>query len=302
MNKVVIVGCGNVGTSYAFSLINQNAYVNEIVLVDIIDTKVEGEVLDLTNALPYTNPNMKIKAGTYDDCKDADIVCITAGVPHRPGMTSRLEDLDKGCAILKSIVKPIAQSGFSGIYLIASNPLDVMSYLAFKESGISPERVIGSGTCLDTARLRCVLSEKLNVSPKSIDAYVMGEHGNSQFVAWNSAKFGGKNVIDYINDTDRDSIENYVKYLGLEIGEKKGYTCYGIGMTLARITKAILGNENAILSVSSYNKEHDIFIGSPSIINRNGVAESNLVDLSSEEQEKFNNSISIIKDAISKIS
>jgi L-lactate dehydrogenase len=175
MNKVVIVGCGNVGMAYAYALVNQKTYVSDLVLIDINVDKTIGEVMDLNHCLPYSPSKMNIRVGNYQECKDAKIVVITAGANQKIGET-RMDLIYKNADIFKSIITEIKKSGFDGIYLIATNPLDVMTYLTLKYSGSSYEKVIGTGAALDTARLRYLLGEELNICPKDIDAYVIGEH------------------------------------------------------------------------------------------------------------------------------
>ena len=189
-NKVVIIGTGNVGVSYAYSLLSSQIHIHEIVLIDINMQKAEGESLDLLNCIPLTNTSSKIKFGTYEECNDASIICITAGVSQRANIASRMEDLHNASNIFKEIVKSIAATKFNGIILVAGNPLDVMTYLTWKYSGLNSNKIIGSGTSLDSARLQNIIANKLEVSPKSVHAYVIGEHGNSQFVPWSNAEIG----------------------------------------------------------------------------------------------------------------
>ena len=276
-NKVVIIGAGMVGMSYAYSMVNQGT-CEELVLIDIDKNKTVGEALDLNHGLSYAPRKMKIYSGDYSDCNDANIICITAGAIQLPGET-RLYLLHKNTKIMKSIVGEIKKTNFNGIIIVASNPVDIMTYVVWKASGYDRNKIMGSGTTLDTARLRFGLGERLGVTPKSIHAYVMGEHGDSQFVAWSYALMG---VIDC-----------------------KKSTYYGIGMALTRITKAILDNENSILTVSSYldNKygHDDVFIAVPSIVNEEGVSEVIELPLDKGEKEKFDNSIKIMKENISKL-
>lgn len=300
-NKVVIIGCGNVGMSYAYALLNQRSNVQELVLIDIDEKRIEGEAMDLNHCLAFAPTKMKIKVGKYDDCKDASIVCIAAGANQNPGET-RMDLINKNSKIFKSIVESVMSSGFNGIFLVATNPLDVMTYLTWKYSGLDSSRIIGSGTCLDTARLRYLLANKLEVNPHNVHAYVIGEHGDSEFVPWSNAMIGLLPVSSFLTKQEMEEIYVNVRDAAYEIIERKGATYYGIGMSLVTITNAILGNENSILTVSAYDKNNDVFIGMPSVINRSGVREISYLSLSYDETDKFNNSIKVIKEAIEKVS
>ena len=297
-NKVVIVGAGMVGMSYAYSMVNQGT-CEELVLIDIDKKRTVGEALDLNHGLSYAPRKMKIYSGDYSDCNDANIICITAGAIQVPGET-RLDLLHKNTKIMKSIVGEIKKTNFNGIIIVASNPVDIMTYVVWKASGYDRNKIIGSGTTLDTARLRFSLGERLGVTPKSIHAYVMGEHGDSQFVAWSYALMGVQPIYQVASKKDAK-----VKFEDLEIIDCKKSTYYGIGMALARITKAILDNENSILTVSSYldNKygHDDVFIAVPSIVNENGVTEVLELPLEKEEKRKFDDSIKIMKENIAKL-
>ncbi len=299
-NKVVIIGCGNVGMSYAYALFNQRTYVNELVLIDVNTKKVEGEVMDLNHCLAYSPSKINIKLGDYSDCKDAKIVVIAAGANQNPGET-RMDLINKNSKIFKGIVEGVMNSGFDGIFLVATNPLDVMTYLTYKYSGLPHNKVLGTGTTLDTARLKYLISEKVGVSPKDIHAYVMGEHGDSEFVPWSNANIALKHINYYLTEEEKYKIENDVRNSAYEIINRKGATYYGIGMCLVRITNAILGDENVILSVSAYDKEHDIYISTPAIVNNSGVKEKIFVPFNQEETEKIKTSINVIKEAINKI-
>ena len=299
-NKIVIIGCGNVGMSYAYALLNQNTNVNELVLIDLDKERAIGEAMDLNHGIAFAPGRINIKAGDYSDCKDADIVCIAAGANQNPGET-RMDLINKNSVIFKSIVTEVMKNEFDGIFLIATNPLDVMTYLTWKYSNLPHSRIIGSGTSLDTSRLRFMIGEKLNISPKSVHAYIIGEHGDSEFAPFSNATIGLQNIHNFLNDDELNKIYLNVKNAAYEIINKKRATYYGIGMCLVRITNAILNNENSIITVSSYDKENDIFMGIPSIINRNGVRERVYVELNEEETKKLQNCVNIIKDAINTI-
>lgn len=300
MNKVVLIGCGNVGMSYAYALLNQQTSVNELVLIDLNKDKITGEVMDLNHCLPYAPTKMVITVGDYSDCSNADIVCIAAGANQNPGET-RMDLINKNSKIYKTIVKEVMKSGFFGIFLIATNPLDVMTYLTWKYSGLPSSKIIGSGTSLDTARLRYMIGSKLGIDPKNVHAYVIGEHGDSEFVPWSNANIGLQNITDFIPREELDNICHEVRHSAYDIIEKKGNTCYGIGMSLVRITNAILNDENSIIAVSSYDINNNIFIGGPTVINRVGVNKRIYFKLNDNETEHLNKSINVIKDAINKI-
>ncbi len=309
-NKVVIVGTGMVGMSYAYSMVNQGT-CEELVLIDINKKRAEGEAIDLNHGLSFAPRKMKIYAGDYSDCKDAYIICITAGATSGPDET-RLDLLHKNTKIMKSIIEEIKKSGFEGILLIATNPVDIMTYVSWKLSGYDKSKVIGSGTTLDSARLRYKLSERLNVNPKDINAYVMGEHGDSQFVAWSYAQCAVQPIYQIASrkDTniqfeDLEKIEDEVRNIAYKIIEAKNSTYYGIGMALTRITNAILYNENSILTVSSYldgeYNNNDVYIAVPSIVNKDGVREVITLPLDTNEKEKLDKSIKIMKENIDKL-
>ena len=243
---------------------------------------------------------MHIKRGNYSDCNDAKIVVIAAGANQNPGET-RMDLINKNSKIFKGIVEKVMSSGFDGIFLVATNPLDVMTYLTYKYSGLPHNKVLGSGTTLDTARLKYLISEKIGISPKDIHAYVMGEHGDSEFVPWSNANIALKSINYYLTVDEKIQIENDVRNSAYEIINRKGATYYGIGMCLVRITNAILGDENVILSVSAYDKENNIYISTPAIINKQGVKEKIFVPFNEEETIKIKNSINVIKDAINNL-
>ena len=300
--KVVLVGTGFVGMSMAYSMLNRGG-IAELVLIDIDKEKTKGEEMDLSHGLPFAPQKMVIKAGDYDECKDAQLVVITAGAAQKPGQT-RLELAEVNTKIVKSITKSIMESGFDGIILVASNPVDLMTYVVSKVSGLPKNKVIGSGTVLDTARLRYLLADYLKVNSKNVHAYIMGEHGDSSFVPWNHAYVGCKKIIDVMNDNQYplsklDEIHKGVVNAAYEIIEKKKATYYGIGMALNRIVRAILDDENSVITVSTYlNNQYgqeDVFIGVPAIINSKGVRELVELNLDKEEQEKLDKSCELIK-------
>ena len=302
--KVVLVGTGFVGMSMAYAMLNRGG-VNELILIDIDKDKTIGEEMDLSHGLPFAPQKMVIKAGEYDEGKDAEVVVITAGIAQKPGQT-RLELTETNTKIMKSITKSIMASGFNGVIVVASNPVDIMTYVVAKVSGLPKNKVIGSGTVLDTARLRYIMAEYLNVSSKNIHAYVMGEHGDSSFVPWNHAYVGCKKISDVMKDNnhpmdDLEKIHKDVVNAAYEIINKKKATYYGIGVALSRLVKAILEDEHGILTVSAYLKDgeygqDDIYIGVPAIICSDGIREVVNLDLTDEEQAKLDESCKIIKE------
>ena len=300
-NKVVLIGCGNVGMSYAYALLNQRTNVNELVLIDLDVRRIEGEVMDLNHCLAFSPSKIDIKVGDYSDCRDASIVVIAAGANQKPGET-RMDLINKNSKIFKSIVTEVVNNGFSGIFVVATNPLDVMTYLTWIYSSFDANRVIGTGTILDTARLRYLIGERLSVNPKNVHAYVIGEHGDSEFVPWSNATVGLQPIKDFLTQEELDEISLEVKNSAYDIIDRKGATYYGIGMCLVRITNAILSDENSIITVSRYDLENDIFLGMPSVINRDGIKESVYVNLNSYEEEKLQHSVDVINEATNNIS
>ncbi len=302
--KVALVGTGFVGMSYAYAMLNQNA-CDELVLIDIDRKKAEGEAMDLNHGLAFSGSHMKIYAGAYEDCKDADIVAISAGVSQKPG-ESRLDLLQRNTEVFRSIIDPVVSSGFQGIFLIATNPVDIMAHITQKLSGFDRKHVIGTGTTLDTARLRYMLGEYFQVDPRNVHAYVMGEHGDSEFVPWSQALIATKPVLQICRENGgnqncegMERISKDVKNAAQKIIEAKKSTYYGIGMAMVRITKAILGNESSVLTVSAmldgeYGR-HDVYVGVPCIVNRNGIERIISLSLTKEESDLFNHSCDLLQ-------
>ena len=294
-NKVVIIGCGNVGMAYAYSLLNQRTYVNKLILIDLNKDRIEGEVMDLNHCLSYAPSKISINVGDYSDCSDARIVVIAAGANQKPGET-RTDLINKNASIFKGIVDNVMASGFNGIFLVATNPLDVMTYLTYKYSGLPSNQVIGSGTSLDTARLQLMIGKKLCINPKNIQAYVIGEHGDSEFIPWSNANISLQNIKEFFTDDELIEIESDVRNAAYHIINKKGATYYGIGMALVRITNSILGNENTIIATSVYDEENDVYVGLPAIINSKGAERRIKLKLSELETKKLQNSIMLSPD------
>ena len=301
--KIVLVGTGFVGMSMAYSFLSTGG-IDELVLRDVAKEKGVGEAMDLQHGLPYARGKMEIYAGDYADCRDASIVVITAGAAQKPEET-RLDLTAKNAKIMKSVVESIMASGFDGILIIASNPVDGMTYLAQKVSGLPKERVIGSGTILDTARLRYMMSEYLDVSSSNMHAYIMGEHGDSSFVPWTHAYVGSKSLLELLDEkgkplSDLHDIYTNVQQAAYEIINRKKATFYGIGLSLNRLVHAVLDDENAILTVSAYQEgeyqQKGLYIGVPAVVNREGVREVIRLKLNEVDQAKFDSSCRTLKE------
>ena len=304
--KVILVGDGAVGSSYAFALVTQNI-AQEVGIVDINVPKTEGDALDLSHALAFTSPK-KIYAATYADAHDADLVVITAGAPQKPGET-RLDLVHKNLKINRSVVTQIVESGFNGIFLIAANPVDILTYSTWKFSGLPKERVIGSGTSLDTARFRQALAEKIGIDARSVHAYIMGEHGDSEFAVWSHANVAGVKLEQWLQDNrdvDAQGLVDLfisVRDAAYSIINKKGATYYGIGVALARITKAIFDDEKTVLPLSvyqtgQYEGVEDVFIGQPAIVGAHGIVRPVNLPLNDAELQKMQASAKQLKDII----
>lgn len=298
--KVMIVGTGNVGASIAFALVNQRTAVNELILTDLDAADAEGEALDLNDALAVAPSWLKIKAGNYSTAKDCDICILTAGANQKPGET-RTDLLQKNAKITKSIVEQIMQSGFDGIFMVVSNPMDTLSYLTWKYSGLPCERVIGSGTILDSARLRMKLAKRLDVHPKSIHAYQVGEHGDSEFSLWSSANVGGERIEKLIPKGERQEITDAVRHEAYEIIQKKGATHYGIGACVVQLVNCILSNERRVLPVSSLDDCTDVYYGFPCVIGREGIIRRLEIPMTEGEGIKMQQSINILKQTLSQV-
>ncbi|PKR85274.1 L-lactate dehydrogenase [Heyndrickxia camelliae] len=303
VNRVVIIGTGAVGCSYAYSMINQGV-AEELVLIDVNESKAEGEAMDLGHGMPFAPSPVKVWNGDYSDCKLADLIVITAGLPQKPGET-RLDLIEKNKAIFKEMIKNIMDSGFDGIILVATNPVDILTYITWKESGLPKERVIGSGTVLDSARLRYQLGQYLNIDTRNVHAAIIGEHGDTELPVWSHASIGIVPLQSWLEKhqeyeiADLDNIFENVRDAAYKIIERKGATYYGIGMSLVRITKAILNNENSILTVSCLLEgqygQNNVYMGVPALVNRNGVREIVEIDLQKEEWDKFNHSAEVLR-------
>ena len=296
--KIVLIGTGMVGMSYAYALLNQNL-CDELVLIDINKKRAEGEAMDLNHGVAFSGGNMEIYAGEYTDCCNADLVVLTAGLPQKEGQ-NRLDLLKENRKIFETILQSVLENGFHGIFLVATNPVDIMTRIVYEISDFPPEKVIGTGTALDTARLRYLLGEKFMIDPRNMHAYVMGEHGDSEFVPWSQAMMTTKPIFDLCGETEGChfqellELEEEVRMAAYKIIEAKKATYYGIGMAMARITKAIFGNEYSVLTVSAHLQgeygENGIYIGIPCVVNRMGIQRIVELPLGSEEKQRLHSS------------
>ncbi len=309
-SKVAIVGCGLVGSSTAFSLVTQGI-CDEVLMMDINEEKAWGEVRDLRNAIQYLNRNVRVNVGRYEDCADVDIVVITAGAPPKPGQ-SRLDTVHVSAKIVESIVEPIMKSGFNGIFIVVSNPVDIIAYHVYKLSGLPKNQIIGTGTSLDSARLGNFIADLVHVDPRSVHAYSMGEHGDSQMVPWSTVTIAGKPFYDVIEDNkemvgnvDLNDLVQKTAMEGWEIYNRKGTTYYGIASACVGIIKAIMQDENKIIPVSTLLEgeygETDVFAGVPVILNRTGASDVLELHMTPEEEEKFKASVGVLKKYITEL-
>ena len=301
--KVVLVGTGMVGMSFAYAALNQSV-CDELVLIDLNEVRARGEAMDLNHGLAFSNSSMQIYYGTYSDCSDADIVVICAGVNQKEGET-RLQLLQRNYKVFDSIVPRVVSAGFEGIFLVATNPVDIMTRVTYELSGFNSAKVIGTGTTLDTARLRYLLGNYFEVDPRHMHAYVIGEHGDSEFVPWSQAIVAVNPICDMLDDNPRykqedlDQISDEVRTAAYQIIKAKGSTYYGIGMAICRIVRAIFHNENTVFTTSvrlrgEYGLRKEVFIGNPCIINSGGANRILELNLTDEELEKFKKSYEIL--------
>jgi L-lactate dehydrogenase len=310
--KVSIIGCGNVGMRYAYALMIKGT-AREITLVDYDIKKAEGEAMDLSHGAPYTNP-VNVVAGTYKDIAGSDLVVITAGKKQKPGQT-RIDLLKDNIDLFKSIIPEIIKYAPDAILVIASNPVDILTYAAYKISGKQSSKVIGSGTLLDSARFRYEIAKHCNIDSRSIHAYILGEHGDSEFPVWSMATLGGVNIDKYCmlcnKKTDCDhkaklgEIFNNVKNSAYKIIEKKGETSYGIGLALVRITQAVLQNENTVLPVSVLIQDfcgvEDVYLILPSVINSEGIRQVQKIEFNDIEKKSFVESSKVLKQLLKEV-
>ena len=310
LKKIALVGTGFVGMSFAYALLNSGE-CDQLVLIDVNKEKAKGEAMDLNHGLPFSKRNMLIYSGEYSDCNDADIVVIAAGVAQKEG-EGRIALLKRNYEVFKSIIDPIVTSGFDGIFLVATNPVDIMTKITLELSGFDPSHVIGSGTTLDTARLRYLLGDYFSIDPRNVHAYVIGEHGDSEIVPWSQAYITTKRVYDIIDASngkfsfdDIYKLSKDVTGAAQEIIKAKNATYYGIGMALVRIVRTIFGDEKSALTVSvMLNGQYgvkDVYAGLPAIIGRNGVEDIIVLDLKENERTAFLDSCEFLKQTAQEI-
>lgn len=309
-SKIAIIGTGLVGSSTAFSLITQGV-CDEILMIDINEERALGEVMDLNHCIEYLNRNTKVIRGNYEECGDVDIVVITAGAPPKQGQT-RLDTLELSVKIAESIVNPIMNSGFKGHFIVISNPVDVIAYHVYKISGLPKSHIIGTGTSVDSARLKNFIGDLLKVDPRSVQGYSMGEHGDSQMVPWSHVTVGGKSFYEIlrdnkerIGDVDLDKLVLETAKAGWEVYNRKGTTYYGIATAAVGIIKAIINDENRIMPVSTLLEgeygEMDVFCGVPAVLNADGIKEVVEIHMTNNELYKFKKSVELIREYIKKI-
>ena len=309
IRKVAIIGCGFVGSSTAFALMESGLF-SEIVLIDVDHSRAEGEAMDISHGVPFVKP-MKIYAGDYDDIVDASIIIITAGAAQKPGET-RLQLVQKNVGIFKTIIPEISKRKCEGVILVVSNPVDILTYVAQKLSGFPVHRVIGSGTVLDTARLKSRLSEHLDVDARTVHAFIIGEHGDSELGAWSSAAVSGVPLSKFCemrghfnHDESERHIQEMVKNSAYEIIERKKATYYGVAMAVRRICEVIARDEKSILSVSSLMEGQyglkDICLSMPTIVGADGVEEKIPISLDEDEITKLMASAQALKDIASSL-
>ncbi|NMC85283.1 MAG: L-lactate dehydrogenase [Anaerolineaceae bacterium] len=307
--RIAIIGVGNVGATFAYALLG-SGLASEIVLIDNNKQRAEGEAMDLNHAVPLTH-STRIWAGDYSDCAGAAIVVITAGTAQKPGET-RLDLVQRNYAIYQSIIPQVIQYNPDGLLLIASNPLDILSYAAMKLSGLPANHVIGSGTILDTARFRYLLSQHAGVDPRSVHAYIIGEHGDSEVPVWSSANIAGMALSDYCkmnceeyNEDVYAKIFEQTRDAAYHIIERKGATFYGIGMGLVRICEAILRGQHTVLSVSTLIHDYygidDVYLSLPCVVGRDGVSKFLRLPLDEKEVEGLQQSAQVLKETIHKL-
>ena len=306
--KCAIIGCGFVGATIAFAL-TQKSLFSELVLIDSNHAKAEGEAMDLSHGLPFAHP-MKVYAGDYKDIADCYLIIITAGTAQRPNET-RLDMVHKNVEIFKSIIPNITKYNNSAILLVVSNPVDILTYCTIKISGFPAGRVLGSGTVLDTARLKYHLGQQLCVDSRSIHAFIIGEHGDSELAVWSSANVSGIDLEDFhglcssCREVSFNQTYENVRDSAYEVIERKGATYYGIAMAVTKIVLAIIRDEHSVLPVSGYVDGHyglsDLCIGVPSIVGSNGIEKVLDIPLNEEENERLINSVKTLKKVISEL-
>lgn len=307
--RIAIIGAGNVGATFAYALL-QSGLAGEIVLIDANQAKAEGEVMDLNHAVPFAHPT-RIWSGTYEDCRGAAITVITAGSGQKPGET-RLDLVQRNVSIFNQILPQVVENNPDGLLLIATNPVDILSYASWKISGLPPAKVIGSGTILDTARFRYLLSQHAGVDPRSVHAYIIGEHGDSEVPVWSLANIAGMRLKDYCKTNCKsftpevwEDIFSQTRDAAYQIIQLKGATYYAVASGLLRIIEAILRDQNTVLSLSTLITGqygiNDVYLSLPSVVARNGISKILNMVLSPEEEAGLVRSAGILKEIIGQI-
>ncbi|MCT2252726.1 L-lactate dehydrogenase [Corynebacterium sanguinis] len=310
--KIVLIGAGAVGIAYAYALLNQGL-TDHLAIIDLNEDMTWAQVEDLSHSVPFSGHNIQVTVGTYEDCRDAAIVVNCAGVAQREGET-RLDLVERNVQIFESINRQVMDNGFNGIYLVATNPVDILTYVTWKQTGLPSNQVIGSGTVLDTARWRHNLGNRFGIAASAVHAYVIGEHGDSELPVLSSGTIAGVQIPRIVDKEaeknphiheDIESLFRATRDAAYDIIRRKGNTSYGIGSALARITRAILRNEDVALPVSAllqgeYARE-DVYIGTPTILNRQGVRNVVELRLNEEEFERFDASAATLRKVLESI-
>jgi len=309
ITRIAVVGAGWVGISFAYQL-STAALCEELVLIDSNHAKAEGEAMDLNHGISFAPSPVRIWAGDYSDCRDADMVVITAGAAQKLGQT-QMDLAEQNATVVRDVTNQVMASGFDGILVVATNPVNVMAHVAWKASGLPKRRVIGSGTVLDTARLRYKVGEYFDLSPRNCHVYYLGEHGAGGFVAWDNARIYGKSIAqllaenDQYSQADLDDIYQRVRDAANQIIEYKSAAYYAIGLGLLRIVRAVVRNENSVVTIGAHlDGEYGasgLHIGVPALIDRTGIRQIIEIDLTEDEQQQFNASVGRIQRAIANV-
>lgn len=303
-NKISVIGAGFVGSATTFTLM-ESGIASHIVLVDVNKEKAEGEVMDIAHGAAFVK-SVEMKAGTYKDTADSDLVVITAGAGQKPGET-RLDLIGKNVAIFKTIIPEVVRYSPNAILLVVANPVDILTYIAYKLSGLPSNRVLGSGTVLDSSRLRHALAEEFDIDAKNVHAHILGEHGDSEFPMWSSALVGSVTIKEYCHrekidfESMKERISHQVRNSAYEIIHRKGYTNYAIALAVREICETILRDSKSVLSVSTYDSIQDVYYSTPTVLGKNGKIKKLLPELSKEEKELLKSSISVLRESIKEI-
>lgn len=302
--RIAVIGAGLVGSTYAYTVLLLGL-ADEICLIDVRADKARGEAMDLNHAAPFTR-RTSIWAGTMDDLDEADLIMISAGMNQKPGQT-RMELLTENARIVGDVAEEAGRLAPGAVFLVTTNPVDVMSYVTMKRSKASPSRVLGSGTALDTARLRFLVGNQLGIDPRSVHAFVLGEHGDSELVAWSRAQVAGTGIEDWpdMDEGERRTVEDDVRGAAYQVIRMKGATHYAIGLTLAKITEAVLKDSRTVFSVSTYLQGeygiYGVYLGAPAIVGRNGVVRTLEIPLAKDELGRLQESGRVVRSAIESI-